>query len=72
MLRRIILPLLWPSLLVVIVLAMIRAVQTFDEIFVLTGGGPGSATLFLVQYIYETGFAAQLRNSRPRRRPPRC
>ena len=61
-LRRIVLPLLWPSLLVVIVLAMIRAVQIFDEIFVLTGGGPGTATLFLVQYIYETGFAAQLRN----------
>ncbi len=38
---RLTLPLLWPNLIVVIVLALIRAVQTFDEVFVLTGGGPG-------------------------------
>ena len=44
-----------PNLLVVIVLALIRAVQIFDEVFVLTGGGPGSATLFIVQFIYQTG-----------------
>ena len=30
-----------PNLIVVLVLALIRAVQTFDEVFVLTGGGPG-------------------------------
>lgn len=59
---RITLPLLWPNLLVVIVLALIRAVQIFDEVFVLTSGGPGTATLFLTQYIYETGFASILRN----------
>jgi alpha-1,4-digalacturonate transport system permease protein len=56
-LRRITLPLLMPNLLVVIVLALIRAVQIFDEVFVLTGGGPGTATTFLVQFIYQTGFA---------------
>ena len=60
--RRITLPLLMPNLLVVIVLALIRAVQIFDEVYVLTGGGPGTSTLFLTQYIYETGFASQLRN----------
>jgi len=38
------LPLLWPNMIVVIVLALIRGVQTFDEVFVLTGGGPGTAT----------------------------
>ena len=38
--RRTTLPLLWPNLVVVIVLALIRGVQTFDEVFVLTGGGP--------------------------------
>jgi alpha-1,4-digalacturonate transport system permease protein len=59
---RITLPLLWPTILVVVVLAMIRAVQVFDEVYVLTGGGPGTSTLFLVQYIYQTGFANQLRN----------
>ena len=59
--RRITLPLLLPNLLVVLVLAAIRAVQTFDEVFVLTGGGPGSATTFVVQFIYQTGFQEQVR-----------
>ena len=36
---------------------LIRAVQAFDEIFAFTGGGPGSATTLIIQYIYETGFA---------------
>jgi alpha-1,4-digalacturonate transport system permease protein len=59
---RITLPLLWPNLVVVIVLALIRGVQTFDEVFVLTGGGPGTATLMVVQYIYETAFSNQVLN----------
>ncbi len=59
---RITLPLLAPNLLVVVVLALIRAVQIFDEVFVLTGGGPGTATLYITQYIYEVGFASLLRN----------
>jgi alpha-1,4-digalacturonate transport system permease protein len=59
---RITLPLLWPNLMVVIVLSLIKAVQTFDEVFVLTGGGPGSATLLIVQYIYDTAFANQVQN----------
>lgn len=59
---RITLPLLGPNLLVVLVLTLIRAVQIFDEVYVLTGGGPGTSTMFLTQYIYETGFASQLRN----------
>ncbi len=60
-LTRITLPSLMPIMLVVIVLALIKGVQTFDEIHVLTGGGPGSATMPIVQYIYETGFAVQPR-----------
>jgi alpha-1,4-digalacturonate transport system permease protein len=58
--RRITLPLLAPNLIVVLVLALIRAVQVFDEVFVLTGGGPGSATTFIVQFIYQTGFAESI------------
>ena len=57
--RHITLPLLMPTMMVVLVLALIRAVQMFDEVFVLTGGGPGSATLLMVQYIYATGFGTQ-------------
>lgn len=59
---RITLPLLWPNLIVVLVLALIRAVQVFDEVYVLTGGGPGTATQFIVQYIYNTGFTNQVQN----------
>jgi alpha-1,4-digalacturonate transport system permease protein len=55
------LPLLAPNLIVVLVLGLIRAVQVFDEVFVLTGGGPGSATTFIVQFIYMTGFAEAIR-----------
>lgn len=55
--RRITLPLLSPTMLVVLVLALIKGVQTFDEIYAFTGGGPGTATTFIIQYIYEEGFA---------------
>jgi len=58
--RFITLPLLMPTMFVVLVLSLIRAVQVFDQIYVLTGGGPGSATLYLVQYIYDTGFSNQI------------
>jgi len=55
-LRHITLPLLMPSVFVVFILGTIRAVQVFEYIFVLTGGGPGFATLTIVQYIYRAGF----------------
>jgi alpha-1,4-digalacturonate transport system permease protein len=58
--HRITLPLLMPNLVVVLVLTLIRAVQAFDEIYVLTGGGPGTATQYIVQFIYETAFANQV------------
>jgi alpha-1,4-digalacturonate transport system permease protein len=49
-----------PTMFVVLVLSLIRAVQVFDQVFVLTGGGPGTATQYMVQYIYDTGFANQI------------
>ncbi|MDX1996050.1 MAG: sugar ABC transporter permease [bacterium] len=60
--RFVTLPLLMPTLLVVLVLALIRAVQVFDQVYAFTGGGPGTATLYMVQYIYDTGFSNQIRN----------
>lgn len=54
---RITLPLLMPTMVVVLVLALIKGVQTFDEVYAFTGGGPGSATTLVIQYIYQTGFA---------------
>ncbi|MFV0490424.1 MAG: carbohydrate ABC transporter permease [Pseudorhodobacter sp.] len=59
---RITMPLLWPNMLVVVVLALVKGVQIFDEVYVLTGGGPGTATQFIVQYIYNTGFTNQIKN----------
>lgn len=50
------LPLLTSTMTVVLVLSVIRAVQVFDHVYVLTGGGPGTATTFMVQYIFKTGF----------------
>jgi alpha-1,4-digalacturonate transport system permease protein len=54
--RNVTLPLLMPTMTVVLILALIRGVQVFDQVFVLTNGGPGTATLYIVQYIYRTGF----------------
>lgn len=54
--RHITLPLLAPSLLTVLILSLIRAFQVFDYVYVMTGGGPGFATLMMVQYIYRAGF----------------
>ena len=55
---RITLPLLMPIMVVVLVLSLIRAVQVFDIVWAFTGGGPGTATLYLVQYIYNYGFSS--------------
>ncbi|MDX2160990.1 MAG: sugar ABC transporter permease [bacterium] len=59
--RSITLPLLMPTMTVVLVLALIRAVQVFDQVIPFTNGGPGTATTYMVQYIYNTGFSNQTR-----------
>ncbi len=53
---RITLPLIMPTLTVVLVLALIRSFQIFDEVYLLTGGGPGRETFMIVQNIYEVAF----------------
>ncbi len=50
------LPMLMPTMLVVVMLSIIRAFQSFDLIYVLTDGGPGTATMLLVQYIFRNAF----------------
>ncbi|MCP4399743.1 MAG: sugar ABC transporter permease [bacterium] len=54
--RHITLPLLKPTTLVVAVLATINAFKAFELIYVMTGGGPGYSTKFLVQNIYLIAF----------------
>jgi multiple sugar transport system permease protein len=50
------LPLLAPVLLVAIVLRTIDAIGTFDQIYVLTQGGPGVSTQLISIYAYNTAF----------------
>lgn len=56
LLRRITLPLLAPTTFLVLMLTIINSFQVFDQVFVMTSGGPGTSTLTLVQYIYTTAF----------------
>src|SRR5262249_7568752 len=51
------LPLLRPALLVAVVFRAIDAFRVFDLVFVLTGGGPGTATEPLALYAYDALFA---------------
>lgn len=50
------LPLMKPVLLVVILIRFIDIFKVFDTIYVLTGGGPGSATETCSYYAYVIGF----------------
>ncbi len=53
------LPMLRPVLSVAIVLRTIEAFGTFDQVFVLTRGGPGEATRLLSIFGYDTAFKFQ-------------
>jgi multiple sugar transport system permease protein len=50
------LPMLRPVIAVAVVLRTIDAFTTFDQIFVLTGGGPGTSTQLISIYGYNTAF----------------
>ena len=50
------LPLLRPALAIVLILRIIATFKLFDIIFVLTQGGPGTATENLTYYTYTQGF----------------
>lgn len=57
--RYITLPLLTPTLFFVIVINLINSFKVFDQIFIMTRGGPGRATTVLVYYIYLQAFVNQ-------------
>lgn len=50
------LPLLRPTMAVVVVLSSIEAFKVYELVVSLTGGGPGKATVYLIQTIYDTAF----------------
>lgn len=53
---RITIPLLQPTLLFVAVVTLIRSLQVFTEVYVMTEGGPQNATRVAVQYMREVAF----------------
>ena len=54
--RHITIPLISPTMLVASVMAIINALQIFDQPWVLTRGGPGDDTRTAVMVIYESAF----------------
>ncbi|MFQ5694597.1 MAG: carbohydrate ABC transporter permease [Terriglobia bacterium] len=54
--RYITLPLLKPAILVALLLRTMDLIRIFDQVFILTQGGPGFATETVSLYIYKTAF----------------
>ena len=54
--RHVTLPLLKPALLIVLLLRTMDLLRVFDQIFILTEGGPGFATETISLYIYRAAF----------------
>lgn len=50
------LPMLSNTMAFVVIVALIAALQAFDQIYVLTGGGPYRSTETIVMQIYQSGF----------------
>lgn len=53
---RVALPLLVPSMKSAAVLSMVGSLKYFDLIYVMTGGGPGTATELMATYMYKQSF----------------
>ncbi len=50
-------PLLTPTTLFTVVIAVISAFQAVDHVWLMTNGGPNNATNLLLYFIYQNGFA---------------
>ena len=55
-LTRVVLPMLRPALAIIFLLRILDSIRTFDSVFILTGGGPGTSTQTVGIYIYKTAF----------------
>ncbi|MGQ9554730.1 MAG: carbohydrate ABC transporter permease [Anaerolineae bacterium] len=55
-LTRITIPLMTPTIFMMVVLGCIGTLQVFSQPFVMTGGGPEYATFTIFFYIYQAGF----------------
>jgi multiple sugar transport system permease protein len=56
--RNITVPLLRPTLSLVLILQILASLKVFDQIYLLLRGGPDNATRPAIQYIYDTGFTS--------------
>ncbi|MER5612540.1 sugar ABC transporter permease [Streptomyces sp. NPDC002215] len=54
--RHVTFPLLAPSSLFVVMISLINGFQVFDQVFVMTGGGPAGATTTVVSAVYDNSF----------------
>lgn len=54
--RSITVPLLARTTVLILVLQILASLKVFDQIFLLTNGGPNFATRPIIQYVYEQGF----------------
>ena len=57
--RHITLPLLGPTIRVSVFLSVIGALQLFDMVWVMTGGGPVNASMTMAVNMFKTGFVKQ-------------
>jgi len=57
--RRVVLPLIQPSLAIATTLTLIQGLRVFDQVMALTGGGPDNATQTLASEIYQQTFTYQ-------------
>jgi multiple sugar transport system permease protein len=55
--RQITIPLLSRTTTLVIVLQIIASLKVFDQIFIMTSGGPGTSTTPALEFIYNTAFS---------------
>jgi sn-glycerol 3-phosphate transport system permease protein len=53
---RITLPLLGPTTLFVSVIATVNSLQSVDQVYILTGGGPNNASIMLLYYVFQAAF----------------
>ena len=56
--RSITVPLLKPTISLVLILQILASLKVFDQIYLLLRGGPDNATRPAIQYIYDTGFTS--------------
>jgi multiple sugar transport system permease protein len=56
--RHLTVPMLRPTVSLVVVLQVLASLKVFDQIYILLAGGPNETTRPVIEYIYDTGFTS--------------